>query len=90
MTASKYRPYHPAWWILGAIRLYQQLVSPGLGANCRYRPTCSEYAATAVQRHGLMRGAWMSIRRVGRCHPFREGGYDPVPPLSEPISGGRS
>jgi putative membrane protein insertion efficiency factor len=73
------RPYHPARWLIGVIRGYQRLVSPALSAHCRYRPTCSEYAATALDRHGLIRGGWMAFKRVGRCHPFRDGGYDPVP-----------
>lgn len=73
------RPYHPAWWALALIRLYRRLVSPSLGANCRYLPTCSAYAAEAIERHGMVRGGWLAMRRVGRCHPFREGGYDPVP-----------
>lgn len=75
------RPYHPARWLVGMVRLYQRLVSPTLGANCRYRPTCSEYTVDAVQSHGLLRGGWMALRRIGRCHPFHEGGYDPVPRL---------
>ena len=73
------RPAHPAWWVVGAVRLYQRVVSPFLRPNCRYRPTCSEYTIDAVQSHGLFRGTWLALRRVGRCHPFREGGYDPVP-----------
>ncbi len=87
MRARTHRPYHPAWWVMGAIRLYQRLISPGLGGNCRYRPTCSEYAATAVDRYGVIKGGWMAIKRVGRCHPFREGGYDPVPTDSAVRSG---
>jgi len=77
--SKRLRPYHLAWWIVGAVRLYQRIVSPFLGANCRYLPTCSEYTSHALQSHGLLRGGWMALRRVGRCHPFHEGGYDPVP-----------
>lgn len=69
----------PRTWVVGAIRLYQKLVSPTLGVNCRYRPTCSSYAAEAVARFGVARGTWLAVRRVGRCHPLRPGGYDPVP-----------
>ena len=50
-----------------------------VGRNCRFHPTCSEYAIEAVQRHGALRGGWMAAKRVGRCHPFNPGGYDPVP-----------
>jgi putative membrane protein insertion efficiency factor len=66
--------------VVGAISVYQKLVSPRLGVNCRYRPTCSAYAAEAVTRFGAIRGGWLAIKRLGRCHPLRPGGYDPVPP----------
>ncbi len=61
------------------IRTYQKLVSPALGRNCRYLPTCSHYAHEAIGRFGLARGSWMALRRLSRCHPLREGGFDPVP-----------
>ena len=64
---------------MGLIRAYQILVSPLLGGNCRYLPSCSQYAMEALDRHGLFRGGWLAVRRIGRCHPFRPGGYDPVP-----------
>lgn len=65
--------------LLGAIRFYRYGISPMLGRNCRFHPTCSEYAQEAVERHGAMRGAWLAAKRVCRCHPFHPGGYDPVP-----------
>jgi putative membrane protein insertion efficiency factor len=69
----------PSAWAIGAIRLYQILVSPMLGSNCRFQPTCSAYAAGALERFGLLRGGWMAVKRIGRCHPLHPGGYDPVP-----------
>ncbi len=62
------------------IRCYQRLLSPVLGNNCRYLPTCSTYAAEAIQSHGILKGGWLAIRRVSRCHPWGGHGYDPVPP----------
>jgi putative membrane protein insertion efficiency factor len=61
------------------VRGYQVALSPFLGGQCRYFPTCSAYAIEALERHGALRGAWMAARRIGRCHPFRPGGFDPVP-----------
>jgi len=61
------------------IRGYQKLISPMLRANCRYHPTCSRYTYEAIEIHGAFKGSWLGIRRIGRCHPFREGGFDPVP-----------
>ncbi|SFD32631.1 hypothetical protein SAMN05660831_01424 [Thiohalospira halophila DSM 15071] len=62
-----------------AVRIYRYLVSPLLGPRCRFHPTCSCYAEEAVQRHGALRGGWLAIRRLGRCHPWHPGGVDPVP-----------
>lgn len=61
------------------VRGYQLLISPVLGNNCRYMPSCSAYTLEAIEKWGPWRGLWMGIRRVSRCHPFHEGGYDPVP-----------
>jgi len=61
------------------LRFYKAAVSPLLPSACRYVPTCSVYAREAIERHGLKRGAWLALRRLARCHPFRPGGFDPVP-----------
>jgi len=61
------------------IRGYQYLISPLLGPHCRFYPTCSCYAHTALERHGVIRGSWMALRRVSKCHPWHPGGVDPVP-----------
>lgn len=66
--------------LIALIRLYQLALSPFVGNQCRFTPTCSQYAREAVARHGALKGGWMAIRRVGRCHPFHPGGHDPVPP----------
>jgi len=65
-------------WIL-LIRLYQYAISPFLGRSCRFHPSCSEYAVESLHRHGVIKGLWLAVRRVGRCHPWHPGGYDPVP-----------
>jgi len=72
-------PSLPARPLLGVIRLYQRFVSPSLGRNCRFAPTCSAYAVQAITRFGVVRGGWLAMRRLGRCQPLSEGGYDPVP-----------
>jgi hypothetical protein len=62
--------------LLGA---YQYAIRPLLGANCRFYPSCSDYAREAIERHGAGKGSWLSARRLARCHPYHPGGYDPVP-----------
>lgn len=65
-------------WFLKAYRL---IISPLYGQVCRYYPTCSAYALEAVENHGALRGSWLALRRLARCHPWTPGGYDPVPPV---------
>lgn len=67
---------HALVWL---IRCYRMCISPWLGSNCRFYPSCSEYAREAIEQHGAARGSYLAVRRVLRCHPFHEGGYDPVP-----------
>ncbi len=62
------------------IRLYQLTISPLLGPRCRFYPSCSQYAIEAVNRFGFLRGGWLALKRIGRCHPWHPGGLDPVPP----------
>jgi uncharacterized protein len=61
---------------------YRRFVSPLLGPHCRFAPSCSEYALVAVREHGALRGSWLAVRRLARCHPFNPGGLDPVPPAA--------
>ena len=61
------------------IRIYRWLISPMLGTSCRYHPSCSAYALEAIEKHGAMRGGWISVRRICRCHPWGGDGHDPVP-----------
>jgi hypothetical protein len=64
---------------LGLIKLYQNTISKVLPSVCRFQPTCSQYALEAIRKHGFIRGSWMAAKRITRCNPFTEGGYDPVP-----------
>jgi uncharacterized protein len=68
-----------AWILLALVRAYQIVLGPFLGGACKFYPSCSQYALGAIQRHGARRGVVMALRRLGRCHPFTHGGYDPVP-----------
>jgi uncharacterized protein len=70
--------------LLGLIRLYQLTLSPWFGRTCRFEPTCSHYATEALQRFGVRRGLWLTLRRLGRCHPWGGSGYDPVPSTRSP------
>lgn len=65
--------------LIGIIRVYQYAISPYLPPHCRYTPSCSSYAVDALGRFGILRGGWMALKRIARCHPWHEGGYDPLP-----------
>lgn len=65
--------------LLWMLRGYQYALRPLFGANCRFYPSCSDYARAAIERHGALKGAWLALRRVARCHPYHPGGVDPVP-----------
>jgi putative membrane protein insertion efficiency factor len=65
--------------LLWMIRAYQIALSPYVGTQCRFHPTCSRYAFQAIDRHGALKGAWLAVRRLSRCHPWSLGGHDPVP-----------
>ena len=66
-------------FLLGLVWIYQHFISPLKQPTCRYIPTCSEYARIAIEKYGARRGGWLALKRILRCHPFHEGGYDPVP-----------
>ncbi len=88
MTAASPAPYGLAVrMLLAVLGGYRRWVSPLLGPRCRFLPSCSAYAVQALQRHGAARGGWLTVRRLGRCHPFHPGGHDPVPPVRP--TGGR-
>lgn len=65
--------------VLKAIRFYKRFISPGLPSACRFEPTCSVYTYQAIEKYGVLKGGWMGIKRISRCHPLNPGGYDPVP-----------
>lgn len=82
----------PAFTLLGVIRLYQRILSPALpvltagACGCRFSPTCSHYAAEAVQTHGAFAGSWLALRRLVKCTPLHPGGFDPVPAARRPLT----
>lgn len=65
--------------LIALVRAYRLLLSPWWGRQCRFTPTCSEFTLEALERHGALRGSWLAMRRVSRCHPWHAGGFDPVP-----------
>ena len=72
-----------AWPLLGLVWIYRLLISPWLGNNCRFSPSCSQYTLDALRLHGAFRGSWLAAKRIGRCHPWGDSGYDPVPEKQE-------
>jgi len=79
-TGGDAKKLSPASWVLvGLLTVYRKFISPLLGPRCRFYPSCSAYALEAVQLHGALRGSWLAVRRLSRCHPFHAGGIDPVP-----------
>ena len=72
-----------AWPLLALVWLYRYTISPFLGNNCRFQPSCSEYAIEALREHGAFRGTWLAAKRIARCHPWGGSGYDPVPGKEE-------
>lgn len=73
------KPSPAARVMMASVRVYQKVLSPAMGGNCRYYPSCSQYGHDAIRLYGAGRGSWMAVKRIGRCQPFHEGGYDPVP-----------
>ncbi|MEJ6980309.1 membrane protein insertion efficiency factor YidD [Pedobacter sp. P351] len=79
MTPLNYLKDALSWFFLLLIKLYQYLLSPLLGASCRYTPTCSQYGVEAIKKHGPFKGLWLTLKRISRCHPWGGHGHDPVP-----------
>jgi putative membrane protein insertion efficiency factor len=73
------RPGPGARLLMALVVGYRYALSPMLGRHCRFHPSCSAYTVAALERHGALRGAWLAVKRIGRCHPWHPGGYDPVP-----------
>jgi len=78
-----------AWPLIQLARFYRIAISPWLGANCRFDPTCSSYTIEALQTHGILTGGWLALKRIGRCHPWGGSGYDPVPEVPEDVDEAR-
>lgn len=71
--------------LIWLIKAYRVAISPWFGAKCRFHPTCSQYAIDAISEHGMIKGCWLSGKRILKCHPFSEGGFDPVPSANKQI-----
>ncbi len=84
VSSPRPKPSLPALCLIALVRVYRLALSPFFGMHCRFHPTCSVYALEAVQRFGAARGAWLALRRLGRCHPWHPGGVDPVPERQAP------
>ena len=84
------RPSRPAALLMGLIGAYQRWISPFLGNRCRFHPSCSVYAKTAIEVHGAARGSWLAVRRLLKCQPFHPGGFDDVPPPTGRVKRGRT
>ncbi|MBD3654209.1 MAG: membrane protein insertion efficiency factor YidD [Kangiella sp.] len=69
--------------LIGIVRGYQKVLSPVMGNQCRFYPTCSNYSIEALEQHGAIKGSWLTVKRIARCHPGCEGGHDPVPPVNQ-------
>ena len=76
-TILKTLAHLPSWLLIGLVRVYQWTLGPLVGQRCRFEPTCSNYYIEAVRKYGAIRGSWKGLRRIGRCHPYHPGGYDP-------------
>jgi uncharacterized protein len=86
---NEIQPTLPARLLVVPIEGYRRFISPFLGQRCRFAPSCSAYAVGAIRTHGAIRGLWLAVRRIARCHPWNPGGVDPVPPMRSmrPLSG---
>jgi uncharacterized protein len=88
-VADAARPSRPAMLLMALIGAYQRWISPFLGSRCRFHPSCSVYAKTAIEVHGAVRGSWLALRRLLKCQPFHPGGFDDVPPATGRVKPGR-
>ena len=72
-----------SYLLIGLVNIYRYMISPVIGPRCRFHPTCSSYMIEAIKLHGPFKGTWLGLKRLGRCHPYNDGGYDPVPGSEE-------